>query len=174
MKKIKNSKLRLLCFVIFLPGFTQAENLLLRTELEKEFDDLASFTHSNSASILNLKTNDDKIIWEKTGDFLVWKAVSKSKVFQPKIELNKRAEFYRLSRTGPRTPKLYVPNDYDLKKQYPFILLLHGRMGNSNLMDVFIPLKDLAEENDFIYCTPDGRLDDFGEQSCGAMKTPHT
>ena len=165
MRKIKKHKLRLLCFVLFLPGFIQAENLLLRTKLEKEFDDSPSFTHLNSAPMLKLQANDDKMIWEKTEDFLLWKAVSKSKVFHPKIELNRPAEFYRLSRTGPRVPKLYVPNDYNFKKQYPFILLLHGRTGNSNLMDVFIPLKDLAEENDFIYCTPDGRLDDFGEQS---------
>ena len=55
-----------------------------------------------------------------------------------------------------RDDKIHIPKDYDPKKEYPFILTIHGYRGNGKGQLRFFPLKELAEKYDFIYCAPDG------------------
>ena len=142
----------------------QAENLLLKTPLTGEYDDPVSFTIKLTPSKLILITRDNDIVWERTEDFVTWYAVSSSKTHEVSVKKSRDAVFYRLGRSGPRVPKLYIPNDYNPKKKYPFILSLHGYTGNAKMQDNFFPLKDWAEKYDFIFCTPDGRKDNFGNQ----------
>ena len=149
----------------FLPaGYSQAKDLVLKTFLREEYDEPVSFIVKTNSSNLVFSTTDNNIVWERTEDFVTWHAVSSSKEYLVPVKKAKSAVFYRLSRCGPRTSKLYIPNDYDPKKTYPLILSLHGYTGNSKMQDRFFPLKDWAEEYDFIFCTPDGRKDNFGNQ----------
>ena len=72
-----------------------------------------------------------------------------------------RKLFSRSRRSGEdnsakRDDKIHVPDDYDPKKKYPFILTLHGYTGNGRAQLGFFPLGRLAEKYDFIYCAPDG------------------
>ncbi len=72
-----------------------------------------------------------------------------------------RKLFSRSRRSGEdnsakRDDKIHVPDDYDPKKKYPFILTLHGYTSNGRSQLGFFPLSRLAEKYDFIYCAPDG------------------
>jgi len=72
-----------------------------------------------------------------------------------------RKLFSRSRRSGEdnsakRDDKIHVPDDYDPKKKYPFILTLHGYTSNGRAQLGFFPLDRLAEKYDFIYCAPDG------------------
>ena len=147
-----------------IPPLGHAEQLVLKTPLVDEFDQPVTFTVTPSPTKLAFKTKDDDVVWERTEDFSNWQTVSNAKTFHVSVKKSKRAIFYRLSRSGPRVPKLYVPKDYDPEKKYPFVLSLHGYTGNSSMQDKFFPLKDWAEKYDFIFCTPDGRKDQFGNR----------
>ena len=153
-----------IAFSFLLPGSIKAEDLILKTFLTEEYDEPVSFSVEMSSSNLVLSTDDNNIAWERTEDFVTWHAVSTSKKYLAPIRKAKNTVFYRLSRCGPRTSKIYIPNDYDPKKTYPLILSLHGYTGNAKMQDRFFPLKDWAEKYDFIFCTPDGRKDSFGNQ----------
>ena len=60
------------------------------------------------------------------------------------------------AKPAKREDKIHVPKDYDPKKEYPFILSLHGYTSNGRGQLGFFPLARLAEKYDFIYCAPDG------------------
>ena len=72
-----------------------------------------------------------------------------------------RKLFSRSPRSGEdnsakRDDKIHLPDDYDPKKKYPFILTLHAYTGNGRAQLEFFPMGRLAEKYDFIYCAPDG------------------
>jgi polyhydroxybutyrate depolymerase len=55
-----------------------------------------------------------------------------------------------------RKDEIRVPDNYNEKKKYPFILTLHGYTSNGEGQLKFFPLSELAEKYGFIYCAPDG------------------
>lgn len=58
--------------------------------------------------------------------------------------------------SGNRSDKIYLPDNYDATKSYPFVLSLHGYGSNGKGQQWFFPLKALSNEYGFIYASPDG------------------
>ena len=59
-------------------------------------------------------------------------------------------------KTDERNDEIHIPKDYDPRKEYPFILNLHGYGSNGKGQLMFFPMKKLAEKYGFIFCAPDG------------------
>jgi len=59
-------------------------------------------------------------------------------------------------KTDERNDEIHIPKDYDPRRQYPFILNLHGYGSNGKGQLMFFPMKKLAEKYGFIFCAPDG------------------
>lgn len=66
--------------------------------------------------------------------------------------------FYRIQ--GSRQPAdVYVPAGYDPATPMPLIILLHGYGGTGTDQDSYFGLRSLADSRRFLYCFPDGTVD---------------
>ena len=75
------------------------------------------------------------------------------------------ASFYRVTR--PRPVKVYLPSSYDSQTPVPLLILLHGHGGPSgggDFVESYMKLLPLAEARGFLYCHPDGTVDQAGDQ----------
>lgn len=59
------------------------------------------------------------------------------------------------------TVYVFTPKNYDAKKSYPLLYLLHGWSGNYEQWNSILDLQKIATENQFIIVCPDGYYDSW-------------
>ncbi len=64
---------------------------------------------------------------------------------------------------GERPVDVFVPSSYDGTTALPLVLFLHGYGATGAQMDRYVGLGAFAEDNDFLFATPDGTLDSQGK-----------
>ncbi len=57
--------------------------------------------------------------------------------------------------------RLYIPTTYDKSRQYPLLVVLHGKWVNQNAWFDYTPVKEHAEKRGYIVAAPFGRGDYF-------------
>ena len=65
---------------------------------------------------------------------------------------------------GDRPVTVHLPAAYDASRPAPLLLLLHGYSGSGALIDDYFGLADLADEQGYVYATPDGTVDKDGNR----------
>ena len=68
--------------------------------------------------------------------------------------------FYRVK--GARPVTLYVPSSYDGQSPMPLVILLHGYTLSGQTVENWFGFRPLAEARGFLYCFPDGTVDQWG------------
>jgi polyhydroxybutyrate depolymerase len=78
------------------------------------------------------------------------------------MPLDSKPAFYRLQNPHPRTVRLFVPSVYRPGASLPFLMSLHRYGGDGSGAESFTPIRSLAEAKGFLYCHPDGVVDNSG------------
>ena len=65
---------------------------------------------------------------------------------------------------GGRPVTLHVPASYDASQPAPLLLLLHGYSSRGAEIDGYLGLRAAADEHGFVTASPDGTVDDQGNQ----------
>lgn len=71
---------------------------------------------------------------------------------------------------GSRPVSLYVPTAYTAGKPAPLVILLHGYGASGALQDLYLGVKQHAEQRGFLYAHPDGTIDTDGKRFWNASE----
>lgn len=63
-----------------------------------------------------------------------------------------------------RPAPVVLPEDYDIGRSYPLVIMLHGYGANGTAQDVIFGLTGQVEERDFLLVKPEGTTDESGRQ----------
>ena len=63
-----------------------------------------------------------------------------------------------------RPAPVFVPSDYDSRRDYPLVFLLHGYSANGQAQDIYLGVSRRVDEYDFVMVLPEGETDNVGNQ----------
>lgn len=63
---------------------------------------------------------------------------------------------------GERPAALFVPDDYDARKAYPLLILLHGYSASGFAQDAYLSLSPRVTDEGFVFLRPDGTMNSEG------------
>lgn len=66
---------------------------------------------------------------------------------------------------GRSDEQLVIPSGYSASIKTPLVILLHGYTSNGVEQDSYMKFSELVDEYNFLLLTPDGTLEQFGEQN---------
>jgi len=66
---------------------------------------------------------------------------------------------------GRADEQLVVPSGYSASTKTPLVILLHGYTSNGAAQDSYMKFSELADEYNFLLLTPDGTVEEFGDEN---------
>jgi polyhydroxybutyrate depolymerase len=78
------------------------------------------------------------------------------------VNAGKETEFYRLQSQTSRNVRVFVPSSYRPGVPAPFVMVLHGYGQAASGMEDYLSLRQHAEAEGFLYCTPQGTSNNVG------------
>jgi polyhydroxybutyrate depolymerase len=66
---------------------------------------------------------------------------------------------------GRSDEQLVIPSGYSASTKSPLVILLHGYTSNGAAQESYLKFSELADEYNFLLLTPDGTIEQFGDQN---------